>query len=1254
MGSSMMILSMLPAASAFAQTAPTVTLTEVGHNTVAAQVSVGSPVVFTASSTVSNAEYQFWVESPNGTWTSTGAYSSNNSYTLTPSQSGDYLVTAYALSSSQLATGDYAAATNIGTDGNQQVDGVFVNSSVTLSTPSASVVAGHAFTVSATATNIYDAQYQFWYENPSGTWKQSGNYSSSNSFTFTPSQSGTYTFIAYAKSPLAINDPEGALYSNVASGTVLPVVQIGLSDSASALPNNGKTTDTFTAAVTNANNNPVTGVTVTFTSSNSGVVAFSSGAAAATATTDANGVATVTGTAGTSVGTALVTAQADMQLSSPVTITTTQSPATQLGAVTGTPSGSTSASTTTNTVTALTPGDNVVSLQAPGSIINATAGTAETLTTQIEDAQGNPVPNQAIVMEGNHVNTNSATTAQNSILEPNSTTFSAFSSSAFGMATSNASGDVSFTVNNSANVYGGDMSMALPQPNGETYAVGTVFNGSVVGTPYNTYTFYATSATVTEGQPLPSSGLVELGSAYVGWAVEHPTATALGIFQASSTASEASLPITFTSGDSSVSEQVMSGHHGNFTVMPYVNNNQPTDTNNPQFSWPTSPLGAYVPGSITYNLNAGNLGKIDYVDGVSLSGNGLGWSYDSVTQQWYEGGPSGPGTSGGTDYANTSTQVTVSYVSSNGTTVPQVTVSAPGVSPLVLTGPNQTLPGFDSQMPPGALTFSTNSAVAGSSTVSAAITSASSGLSMATPVTPASASVTYQSVATSATVSPMTISNATSLDNSPTTFTFSVTNQNGNPVPNASLVLDGAVMGSGYSGYYQSATSNDALWVTAVNGQALSFGGSADAFPLTNPMTPISGDYQYPAPITGVFYASPTASAPGGLHVTSNGSGQITVTVEGGEAPYQITSTSTVQYSNNVTDNLFWVSLWNPAYTSAPDIGYASVGTGATVQTPVPPPSGTLTGVTVVPSTNSVTAGSSLTVSGAVTGTYTADVSGDTITYNVDGVTGTTTANSSGQYTFTVTPTSATTAKHDVVVTATTVVSTGTATVSGSATVAVTPGAISQMAVISSPTNTVAGTQSSIVVAYEDKYGNVVDSASAASPTIVATNSTILGSSPNGTPGTTGTVTQNTSGDYTLRFTAYDAQGGATLQVAGDGYTITQSGLTVAPSTTTALAVSLSPATTANGSGVFPNSASVSALVDAYGNTIESASDFKTSGFTVKQSGTGKVTNVSYDAATATLTFDTSLVINSTNTVTINYTPTAHNGDTTASTGPIS
>jgi hypothetical protein len=210
------------------------------------------------------------------------------------------------------------------------------------------------------------------------------------------------------------------------------------------------------------------------------------------------------------------------------------------------------------------------------------------------------------------------------------------------------------------------------------------------------------------------------------------------------------------------------------------------------------------------------------------------------------------------------------------------------------------------------------------------------------------------------------------------------------------------------------------------------------------------------------------------------------------------------------------------------------------------------------------------------------------------------------------------------------------------------------MAVISSPTNTVAGTQSSIVVAYEDKYGNVVDSASAASPTIVATNSTILGSSPNGTPGTTGTVTQNTSGDYTLRFTAYDAQGGATLQVAGDGYTITQSGLTVAPSTTTALAVSLSPATTANGAGVYPNSASVSALVDAYGNTIESASDFKTSGFTVKQSGTGKVTNVSYDAATATLTFDTSLVINSTNTVTINYTPTAHNGDTTASTGPIS
>ena len=1252
MGSSMMILSMLPAASAFAATAPTLTLTEVGHSSVAAQVSTGSPVVFTASSTISNPEYQFWVESPNGTWSATGGYSSNNSYTLTPTQSGDYLVTAYALSSSQLATGDYAAATNVGSNGLQQVDGVFVNSTLTLSVPSASVVAGHQFTVSATATNIYDAQYQFWYETPSGSWEQSGNYSSSNNFTFTPSQSGTYQFIAYAKSPLALNNPEGALYSNVASGTILPVVQVGLSDSVSTLPNNGKTTDTFTAAVTNANNNPVSGVTVTFTTSNSGVVAFSSGAVTATATTDANGVATVTGTAGTSVGTALVTAEADMQSSSPVTITTTQGPATQIGTVTGTPSGSTSASTTTNTVSALTPGDNVVSLQAPGPVINATAGTAETLTTQIQDAQGNPVPNQTIVMEGDHVNTNSATTAQNSILEPNSSTFTTFSSSAFGLATSNASGNVSFTVNNSANVYGGSMQMNLPQPNGETYTLGSVLNGSVIGTPYNTYTFYATSATVTEGQPLPSSsGLVSIGSAYVGWSVEHPTATALGIFPASSTSAEATLPTSFTSGDSAATEQVAPGHHGNFTVMPYVNNNQPSNNNNPQFSWPTSALGYNLPGSISYTLNAGSLGKVDYVDGVSLSGNGLGWSYDSVAQQWYEGGPSGPGTSGGINFANSSTQVTVSYVTSNNATMPEVTVSAPGEPSLVLTGPSQTLPGFDSPMPAGALTFSTNSAVAGSSTASVAVTSASSSLGLATPVSPASAAVTYQTVATSATVSPMTISSAAALNNNPTTFTFNVTNANGNPVPDASLVLDGAVAGSGYSGYYDN-TSNDALWVTAVNGQALTYGGSSDAFPLTNPMAAISGDYQYPAPVTGVFYASSGATAPGGLHVTTNGSGQVTVTVEGGQAPYQVTTTSSVQYSTNVTNNLFWVSLWNPSLTSGPNIGYASVGTGATVEMPAPPVSGNLTGVTVYPSTTTVTAGSSLTVTGTVTGTSTADVSGDSIAYNVDGVTGTTTANSSGQYTFTVTPTSANTAANpatnDVTVTATGYVS-GTSTATNSTSVTVTAGAISQLAVVTSPTAMVAGTTSSTVVAYEDKYGNVVDSSTASSPVIVATNSSILDNSPNGKAGVTGTVTQNSNGSYTLSFTAYDAQNGSTLQVAGSGYTITQTGLTVAPASTTVLSVgTLNAATTANGAGEYPNTITVNSLVDQYGNLIESATSFTTSGFSV--TGTGlTVSSVGYNSGTVTLSFDTSAAVSSTSPVTITYTPTTHNNKTAAS-----
>ena len=993
----MMVMSMLPAASAFAQTAPTVTLTEVGHSTVAAQVSVGSSVVFTASSTVSHPEYQFWVEHPNGTWTAVGGYSTNNSYTLTPSQSGDYLVTAYALSSSQLATGDYAAATNVGSNGLQQVDGVFVNSNVALSVPSASVIAGHQFTISATASNIYDAQYQFWYKPPSGSWQQSGNYSSSNTFTFTPSQSGNYTFIAYAKSPLALNDPEGALYSHVTTGSVVPQIQIGLSESTAMLTNNGKSTDTFTAGVTDPNGNPLPGVSVAFTSTASGVMAFS-GSTTTSATTNASGVATATGTVGTTVGTALVTAKADNQSSSPVTFTTTQSAATQIGKVSVSPIVGTTTSETT-TVSGTTTSSTTQTTYV------GTAGTSETVSAIVEDAQGNPVPSQTVVLTGNHVDTNSsiAPYRQNSVQEPGSTSFTPFGDSNFGLATGSASGVVSFTVENSANSYSGAMSTSS-----------TVnFNGQSL--PFNTYTMelVPSSVTVKEGQVLPSSLTVlsgnvnNSGTVQVAWQPTHAVGTGLDIASTSSTGvdSTASLPSDYSSSAASVSVVGPTGATQYFNVLPYTTNHASASNNTRiLFQPPSGDANVPTGSSLTYTLTTSGHGVINNIDGVKLN---AGWTYDSTTGNWTSGSTSG------LNYDAESVTVTYQYAKNNFGELMNVLVSTPNHSrPLQLAGINPVFNDMQAQnyVSSGVnigsaggsgstiLSFGTNDGVAETAPVK--VSASSNYLKISNP-SPATAQVTYSTTVTSgayATFSPQTDSNsATTLNNHTMSETITVYNANGNPVANALTAIDGSIP-SRYSGYYNSTTSNSALWVTQVDGTSLTNGSLPDAFPLVKAGTSLSSDgYVNPTANAGLYYASK-----GRLFVYTNSQGQVTLTLEGGQAAYVSNPTTpTTQVSQNVGNNEFWVSAWNPATTS--NLGYAQIGaTGVVVTSPATAASATIsptgaTGLSVTTSQNvtvqaldangnPVSFGKiTLAASGTNSNAWLTAVNGTTITRNISG-----------------------------------------------------------------------------------------------------------------------------------------------------------------------------------------------------------------------------------------------------------------------------
>ena len=253
MASSLAWMSILPATAVFAQGTPTVTPGSV-HLTGPIRPTNGS-ATFTASASDPNgtAEYQFWVESPTGVWSDMQNYSTNNTFTLaTPSQ-GDYLVVVDVMDKAQVAAGDWNLAQTT------LPDGVFNGSTVSVaSSVSGEVAKGTSVTLTATSSGIFSPLYQFWYQEPNGTWKQSGPYQSSNRFAFTTSMSGTYKFVAFAKSPAAANNQHGALQSNVGSqvayGTASQVVLTPASPSVVA---NGSATDLLTATVKDSHGNTV-------------------------------------------------------------------------------------------------------------------------------------------------------------------------------------------------------------------------------------------------------------------------------------------------------------------------------------------------------------------------------------------------------------------------------------------------------------------------------------------------------------------------------------------------------------------------------------------------------------------------------------------------------------------------------------------------------------------------------------------------------------------------------------------------------------------------------------------------------------------------------------------------------------------------------------------------------------------------------------------------------------------------------------
>jgi subtilase family serine protease len=174
----------------------------------------GSSVQFTATAVdpLGTALYQFWVRGPSGVWRIAQNYSTVPTFTLQNLAPGSYAVSVYALDKSQVAAQAWTDAYNFATVVN-------VASRVTLAAPP-SAVAGATVTAVAASSGLTDPVYQFWVEDPDGSWLQSGPYSATATYQFTPSVTGTYHVVVYAKDPIALNNAHFAVTSETTVSVV--------------------------------------------------------------------------------------------------------------------------------------------------------------------------------------------------------------------------------------------------------------------------------------------------------------------------------------------------------------------------------------------------------------------------------------------------------------------------------------------------------------------------------------------------------------------------------------------------------------------------------------------------------------------------------------------------------------------------------------------------------------------------------------------------------------------------------------------------------------------------------------------------------------------------------------------------------------------------------------------------------------------------------------------------------------------------
>lgn len=108
--------------------------------------------------------------------------------------------------------------------GNKMSNASGNNVSLVVPTPAG---VGSGITLSAMPSGFTSPVYQFWVQQPSGTWQSSGSYANSDTYTFSPSVSGTYHVVVFAREAGAPSNENAAERSQYEANSSVYAVTIG-------------------------------------------------------------------------------------------------------------------------------------------------------------------------------------------------------------------------------------------------------------------------------------------------------------------------------------------------------------------------------------------------------------------------------------------------------------------------------------------------------------------------------------------------------------------------------------------------------------------------------------------------------------------------------------------------------------------------------------------------------------------------------------------------------------------------------------------------------------------------------------------------------------------------------------------------------------------------------------------------------------------------------------------------------------------